>query len=58
MRHEDLIEILEKSAEKNGKDHVLTVGHLLNILRLSQRQAELESERQDMLASGFDPAFD
>ncbi len=45
----DLIEILEISVKKHGKDKVLTLGHLLNILKLlytkqSQREMALEKE--------------
>jgi hypothetical protein len=37
MDIETLIEVLEKSVEKHGKDKVLTLGYLLNLLRLVER---------------------
>ena len=51
-----LIKILEQSVAKNGPDHVLTLGHLLNILKLEQRKKEQEEELLDFLEieSDFD----
>jgi hypothetical protein len=37
-----LIEILEVSVERNGNNYQLTLGHLLNILKMAQRDAERE----------------
>lgn len=42
MELEKLIYMLEVSAERNGKDKVLTIGHLLNILKLMSKIEELE----------------
>ena len=39
-----LIEVLEESAKRNGPDKVLTVGHLLNILKLAERIEEKKGE--------------
>jgi hypothetical protein len=35
-----LIEALEKSIKKNGKDYVLTLGHLLAILKKIEQEAQ------------------
>ena len=45
---ERLIEILEVSAKKNGKDTVLTIGHLLNICKKASRELEQEEFFGDM----------
>lgn len=37
MNISDLIKILEISQKKNGADFPLTVGHLLNIVKMTQR---------------------
>ena len=37
MNASDLIKILEISQKKNGADFPLTVGHLLNIIKMTQR---------------------
>lgn len=49
-----LIEILEISVERNGRDKLLTLGHLLNILKMVQRREEEESELAWIEASYFD----
>jgi hypothetical protein len=40
----ELIEVLEKSVEKNGKDYPLTLGHLLNILKKMEREQDDECD--------------
>ena len=45
---EKLIEVLEASAKKNGKDTVLTIGHLLNICKKVIRELEQEEFNNDM----------
>ena len=35
----ELIAVLEKSVEKNGRDYPLTLGHLLAILKKMEREA-------------------
>lgn len=37
---QQLISILEESVKKNGKDYPLTLGHLLNMIRLAEKQVE------------------
>ena len=39
-----LIPILEKSIEKHGKDHPITLGHLLNILKMARRIDDMKDE--------------
>jgi len=39
-----LIEILEASVKKNGADKVLTLGHLLAILKMAEREADKEND--------------
>ena len=48
---ETLIDILEMSVKKNGADKVLTVGHLLNILKMAERRAEDSGECDDLIAA-------
>lgn len=51
-----LIQVLEASANKNGKDAVLTIGHLLNICKKIKRESErddFESEMQGAYADCF-----
>jgi len=40
--YETLIEILEASVKKNGADKVLTLGHLLAIVKMAEREANKE----------------
>lgn len=42
MNYDELIKILEMSIARNGKDHILTLGHLLNIIRLAQQKHQEE----------------
>ena len=49
-----LIEVIEKSIEKNGADKVLTLGHLLNILKLVERKKDEEEEWMDAGMNGYD----
>jgi hypothetical protein len=51
---EKLIEILEQSVKKNGV-MPLTNEHLLNILKMVDKQLEQEEYEQDMI---FDPNWD
>lgn len=37
---ETFIEILELSVKKNGKDKVMTIGHLLNIAKMANKWYE------------------
>jgi hypothetical protein len=46
-----LIDLLEKSIEKNGADKVLTLGHLLNILKLLERKRDEEEAKIDAMES-------
>jgi len=46
MFEEYLIEVLEKSVEKNG-DIPLTTGHLLNILKLTNRKMQHDDSLPD-----------
>lgn len=50
-----LIKILEASVKKNG-EIVLTNKHLLNILKLAEKEMERLSEESDKY--GFDPNYD
>ena len=43
MELEALIALLERSVERNGPDKVLTLGHLLNLLKMLARKLEEES---------------
>ncbi len=44
----ELIEVLEKSVEKNGKDYPLTLGHLLNILKKMEREQDDECDATEL----------
>lgn len=46
-----LIEIIERSVQKNGADKVLTLGHLLNILKLVEKKRDEEEEFYDAMES-------
>ena len=46
-----LIEIFEESVKRHGKDYPLTIGHLLNILKLQQKQ---EREWQQQLDTEYE----
>jgi hypothetical protein len=49
---ETLVDIMEESVRRNGKDKPLTLGHFLNILRMAQRTRESASESPDIFLSG------
>jgi hypothetical protein len=51
---EKLIQVLEASAKKNGKDSTLTIGHLLNIFKMAHHQLEQEDFASDMESSHID----
>jgi hypothetical protein len=42
---EELQLILEKSVAKNGADHVITLGHLLNIVKMVNKCNDIEYQR-------------
>jgi hypothetical protein len=42
---DNLIKVLEKSVENHGSNHPLTLGHLLNILKMTQKMDEHEDDR-------------
>ena len=44
MKTSNLIKILETSVVKNGAAHQLTVGHLLNIVKMVERFKNKEEE--------------
>lgn len=49
------IEVLETSVRKNGKDKVLTVGHILNLAKLAnrihqQREKDTESTLEEAIS--------
>lgn len=51
----ELFKVLEQSIERHGKDKVLTLGHLYNILKLAQERAEIRAEQEDiMMSQGID----
>ena len=45
---DELIRVLEISAERNGKDTIITIGHLLNILKMVRRRLIQEDFKNDM----------
>jgi hypothetical protein len=51
---EQLIQVLQVSADKNGKDVPLTIGHLLNICKKVIRDLENQELADDMRAAYFD----
>ena len=51
-----LINILTKSVEKNGADYVLTLGHLLNIIKLVDKIEDKQASWDDIYP--FDPNWD
>ena len=51
-----LINILTKSVEKNGSDYVLTLGHLLNIIKLIDKIEKKNYLEEDIYP--FDPNWD
>jgi hypothetical protein len=51
-----LINVLKKSIEKNGEGHVLTLGHLLNILKLVDKIEDKQEDQLDIYS--FDPNWD
>ena len=51
-----LIKILTKSVEKNGEGHVLTLGHLLNILKLVEKIEDKQENQLDIYP--YDPNWD
>lgn len=46
METRTLIRVLEKSAEKNGENTTLTIGHLLGILKFAQELDDRSSEEE------------
>jgi len=52
MEIDILIEILEHSVKKNGPDKPVTLGHLLNLIKLANK----ESEKEDVYP--YDPHWD
>ena len=52
-----LIKSLEQSVKKNGEGP-LTNKHLLNILKLTQKNIREDAEREDIRNIGFDPHWD
>lgn len=46
---EELIQILEIAANRHGPKHQLTIGHLLNILKLAEKTKEKNKHRQSLL---------
>jgi len=54
-----LIKVLEVSAAKNGKDTPLTIGHLLNICKMVEKEKEklefLEYKQHLSLLNRIDP---
>lgn len=58
MNYDELIKILEVSIARNGKDHILTLGHLLNIIRLAQQKhQDEEAAREQFLTDTFNETF-
>jgi hypothetical protein len=49
MSDSTIIAILEKSASKHGADTPLTIGHLLNILKMADREREKHTAILDEL---------
>jgi hypothetical protein len=45
----ELITILEVSVERNGKDTILTLGHLLNICKKAEHRKRMREEQEDTL---------
>jgi hypothetical protein len=54
---EKLIEVMEASAEKNGPNKTLTLGHFLNILKKVRHELEFEDYRAEMEGNRFDADF-
>jgi hypothetical protein len=54
----DLIDVLELSVKKHGPDKVLTLGHLLNLLKLAEREAYKEKQRHHDILDYYDSRFD
>jgi hypothetical protein len=52
-----LIEVLEASIKKNGKDTVLTLGHLLNICKKIHRELDQEDLEADMEGAFMEDIF-
>lgn len=42
----ELIEILKKSIDKNGKNKPITLGHMLNLLEMAKRNADKSELRK------------
>ena len=56
---EIFIKILETSAKRNGKDKSLTVGHLLNIARMAQKEHQrIEDDDSKTISSHEDNYWD
>jgi hypothetical protein len=55
MEIQILIEVLEHSVKKNGADKPVTLGHLLNLVRLADK---IEQEEDDNDMYPYDPNWD
>ncbi len=45
----ELIQILEIAANRHGPKHQLTIGHLLNIVKLAEKTKKKNKHRQSLL---------
>jgi hypothetical protein len=45
---EELIETFKASVAKNGKDYPLTLGHFLNILKVTQKRMDWQQSLPDI----------
>ena len=53
-----LIKILTKSVKKNGEGHVLTLGHLLGIIKLAKKIEDDKFMGVEPDLYSFDPNWD
>jgi len=56
MEIQILIEVLEHSVKKNGADKPVTLGHLLNLVRLADKIEEKEADEDNIYP--YDPNWD
>jgi hypothetical protein len=56
MEIQILIEVLEHSVKKNGADKPVTLGHLLNLVRLADKIEQKEADKNDYC--GYDSHWD
>ena len=54
----NLIDVLEASVKKHGPDKVLTLGHLLNLIKLSEQEAYKEKQRHYDIMDHYGNRFD